>query len=350
MRTYFGLIRDHSLSMSSLRGPALIDYNNTVNSIKNAAVQHNIDTLVSVVRCGGGFQREFSHKPVALVEQLSSYITPGNDTPLFSSVNDLIDQFKRVPDYNNPEVTFIILATSDGQSNTGLRGEQLAMAIRELQSTDRWTFAFRVPRNYGRDLVKLGIEAGNILEWDQTGRGMEVASQANDAAMAEMYSNRANGIRSSKTFYSSMADVTPEEVKAQLKDISSEISLFPVATGDEGKQIRDFVESRLAGKPMAKGAAFYQLIKTEDKIQDYKLIAIRDKTSNAIYCGPIARDMLGLPRHGDARVRPGDHGNFDVFIQSTSVNRKVNSGTHLMYWPNVGVAFKEGKSARRPSL
>jgi hypothetical protein len=56
--------------------------------------------------------------------------------------------------------------------------------------------------------------------------------------------------------------------------------------------------------------------------------------------------MLGLPRVGDARVRPGDHGKFDVFVQSTSVNRKLSYGTQVMYWENVGVAFKEGISAR----
>ena len=175
---------------------------------------------------------------------------------------------------------------------------------------------------------------------------MQAASVANETAVAEFFSNRAAGIKSTKTFYTTAANLTEAEVKAVLGDISAEVQLFPVSTREDGTQIRDFVEGRLSGQPMAKGAAFYQLVKTEDKIQDYKLVAIRDKETGAVYCGPEARDLIGLPRVGDVRVRPDTAGKFNVFIQSTSVNRKVNAGTQLLYWQNVGVKFKEGKSAR----
>lgn len=345
-KTYLGIVRDHSGSMSHIARAALRDYNNTLAATQRASVKHGIETIATVVRCGGGWHTETLHQDVQHMQPLAHYDTPGHNTPLFSSVNEVITHFKRVPDFNDPDVTFVIMATTDGQNNSGMRGSDLAAEIRRLNTTDRWTFAFRVPKGDARGLVSLGIEPGNILEWDQTERGVEVASQANEAALDELYTNRKAGVRSSKTFYSSMADVKPEDVKAVLKDISPEVQLFPVSGREEGVQIRDFVEGRLGGQPMAKGAAFYQLVKTEDKIQDYKLIAIRDKASNAIYCGPAARDMLGLPKYGDARVRPGDHGGFDVFVQSTSVNRKVSSNTSLLYWPNVGVAFKEGKSAR----
>jgi len=151
-------------------------------------------------------------------------------------------------------------------------------------------------------------------------------------------------LRSVNTFYTSAANVTEADVK-KLTDISAEVTLFPVAAKESGEQIRDFVEKRLGGRPMLKGAAFYQLVKLEDKIQDYKLIAIRDKDSGAIYCGPEARHLIGLPRTGDARVRPDTAGQWQVFVQSTSVNRKVVGGTSVLYWPNVGVRFTEGKSA-----
>jgi hypothetical protein len=247
-----------------------------------------------------------------------------------------------VPHY--PEVTFIVMATTDGQDTNG-GAEQLAREIRELQATDRWTFVFRVPRGYARDLVRMGIEPGNILEWDQTQRGVEASTASNTQAFNDFYTARSTGVRSSRTFYSNLKDVTVADVKNALQDISSEVNLWPVSSAENGQQIREVVEARLSGVKMLKGAAFYQLVKTEDKIQDYKLIAIRDKNSGAIYCGPEARDMMGLPRVGDARVAPQDHGTFDVFVQSTSVNRKVASGTQLLYWPGVGIKFKEGKSA-----
>lgn len=100
--------------------------------------------------------------------------------------------------------------------------------------------------------------------------------------------------------------------------------------------------------PLLKGAAFYQLTKTEPEVQDHKRIIIRDKTTNAIYEGAAARQMLGLPTYGTIRLAPKDlsSSNFDMYIQSTSVNRKMTVGTNVVYWANVGVKYKEGVSAR----
>jgi len=39
-----------------------------------------------------------------------------------------------------------------------------------------------------------------------------------------------------------------------------------------------------------------------------------------------------LPDFGEVRIRPGDHGNFDLFVQSTSCNRHLVEGTSLVYW------------------
>ncbi|MHA1815985.1 MAG: hypothetical protein ACTSX1_08270, partial [Candidatus Heimdallarchaeaceae archaeon] len=82
-------------------------------------------------------------------------------------------------------------------------------------------------------------------------------------------------------------------------------------------------------------------IKTEKKVQDYKLVALRVKTSGKVYCGQEARDMLGIGQAvGTVRLVPGDHGKFDVFIQSTSVNRKIPAGSEVMYWTKVGTQKK----------
>lgn len=346
-KTYLGIIRDHSGSMQSLRSPAMADFNALLAATRRAAAANNIETVASVYECDSGTpfeRRRVNHlTPIGSISPMVSYRANGG-TPLFKTVLQAIQDLKKVSDYNNPEVTFLVMATTDGQDTSGGASE-LAREIRELQNTDRWTFVFRVPRGYARDLCRLGIEPGNILEWDQTERGVQASSQANDQAFADFYTARTTGTKSTRTFYTSVANITEADVK-KLGDISGEVQLFPVSAREEGGQIRDFVENRLSGTAMLKGAAFYQLVKTEDKIQDYKLIAIRDKESGQIFCGPEARDLIGLPRYGDARVRPDTAGKWQVFVQSTSVNRKVNAGTQIMYWPNVGKRFTEGKSAR----
>jgi len=100
-------------------------------------------------------------------------------------------------------------------------------------------------------------------------------------------------------------------------------------------QIRDAIIAN--GLKWIKGAAFYQLVKTEKRVHDYKLVALRVKTSGKVYCGQQAREMLGIGGVvGTVRLVPGDHGKFDVFIQSTSVNRRIPAGSEVMYWPKVG--------------
>ena len=97
---------------------------------------------------------------------------------------------------------------------------------------------------------------------------------------------------------------------------------------------------------MLRGAAFYQLCKTEPKVQANKRIAIRDKQSGTVFTGDAARRMLALPTIGTVRLAPDELGEWDVFIQSTSVNRKLDANTQLLYWKGVGKAFQEGPSAR----
>jgi hypothetical protein len=213
-----------------------------------------------------------------------------------------------------------------------------------LIATDRWTFTFRVPRSDVKGLVRQGVHEGNILPWDQTEKGVAAAQGQTTAAFTEYFSGRKTGMTSTKKFFANMAEVTLADVKAVCTDIGPEVQLLPVGLPEHDTAIRDFVEVRTGGK-MLKGAAFYQLTKTEPKVQDYKLIAVQNKQTGAVYAGPAARQMAGLPQYGDARVAPDDLGEWNVFIQSTSVNRKVTAGTSLLYWPGVGKAFTEGKSA-----
>jgi hypothetical protein len=363
IKNYIGISRDHSASMRSIATAAARDFNSNIQSIRDEAIAHNQDTIVSVIKCGfreiarGGYGYSTDTKNVFdYVNSNILAVTPipereynanGNNTPLFDSVGELIESFKKVPDANDPDVSFLIMVITDGEDNASRKwsGASIGQEIRKLQSTDRWTFVFRVPRGYKRQLVSLGIPDGNILEWEQTERGVQAATQATTQAMRSFYSGRASGQKSTSTFYADLSNVSAEQVKATLTDISPEISIWPVLPQEDGVQVRDFCEKRLGNTGMLKGAAFYELTKREPKVQDYKQIVIRDKSSKMIYGGSAARDMLGLPHVGDVKLAPGNHGNFDIFVQSTSVNRKLPAGSSVLYWPKVGVAFTEGPSA-----
>ena len=340
MKNYVGISRDHSLSMSSIALAAGRDYNDNIASIKEGAIEHNIDTIVSVVKCGAGrpaaVVREVINSNVQMLQPIKDghYITDGNSTPLFDSVGDLIEQLQAVPDANDENVSFVVMIITDGEENSSKKwsGQTVGAKIKELQATDRWTFVFRVPRGSRRALTQYGIPAGNILEWDQTDRGVQAASVATRSAVKSFYAARASGVKSTDKFYADLSEVSISDVKTALVDISGQVSVYVVAANNNGVQIRDFVEAQ--GITFTKGCAFYQLSKTEE-VQDYKQLAIRDKISGAVYSGFAARDMLGLPHTGTCKLAPGQHGQYDIFIQSTSVNRKLVEKTNVMVWTGV---------------
>lgn len=349
MKNYIGISRDHSGSMSSISRAAARDYNDNIASIKEASLANSQDTIVSVVEADSIVRRVVVNSNVNALQPLNEHeYRCGGQTPLFDSVGELIELFEKVPDANDLSVSFLIMAVTDGAENASRKynAQTLSRKINELQQTDRWTFVFRVPRGGRYQLTRLGIPDGNILEWDQTSQGVQVASAATRSAFTDYYSARSKGATSTKKFYADMSNVSSKDVAVAMTDISSDVLLWPVSAKDDGSAIRDFVEKRLNGDPLLKGAAFYQLNKTEPEVQDHKRIIVRDKTTNAIYEGPAARQMLGLPTYGTIRLAPDNLGNFDLFIQSTSVNRKVTKGTQVLYWKNVGKAYKEGPSAR----
>jgi len=358
MKVYMGISRDHSGSMSTIAKAAARDYNTTIEQIKVAAEKEKIDTIVTVIKCGiraewnevgygrghGINVKESVNSSISVLKPLkeSEYKANGQSTPLFDSVGELITILENVPDASDPEVTFLVQVVTDGEDNDShiWTARSLSDKIRKLQATDRWTFVFRVPRGYKNQLEGFGIPGGNIFEWEQSERGIQVSTQATQQGYSNYYSGRSTGQRSTQTFYTDIKDVSISTIKATLDNISGQVKFWTVNTPEEGASIRGFCQKKLGrGKDMKKGAAFYQLNKTE-AVQDYKQIAIVDKTTTAVYSGPAARDLLGLPQFGEAKVAPGEHGQYDIFIQSTSVNRKLLQGTKVMYWDAVGVSYK----------
>lgn len=337
MKNYIGISLDTSGSMRNIALDAGRDFNGTVESIKEGSAEYGIDTIVSVVHCGAGHratvERVVTNSAVNAVKPIKdgAYIADGGATPLFQSIEELISIMENVPDVNDPEVSFVLQVITDGGENVynDAQIRKVVTKMTSLMRTDRWTFTFRVPRGETRQLTQYGVPIGNIMEWDQTTKGVQAATTATKAAFRGFYQARSLGATSTDKFYTDLSTTTLKEVKAALIDISNQVDVYIVDAKNDDVQIRDFVNAQ--GITYTVGCAFYELSKSET-IQDYKQIAVRDKKSGAVYGGVGARDLLGLPHHGAAKVAPGIHGQYEIFIQSTSVNRKLKKGTNLMVW------------------
>jgi hypothetical protein len=81
-------------------------------------------------------------------------------------------------------------------------------------------------------------------------------------------------------------------------------------------------------KNFNRGDAFYELTKPE-MVQKYKTLLLQDHKTGDILTGDV-RTALGIPMNSNAEVTPGNLKGYKVFVQSTSVNRKLVPGTLVL--------------------
>lgn len=345
MKNYITFVNDNSGSMDSLRNAAIKDYNANITAVKEAATREMLDTVVSVVNVGypSGSQvtRTVQISNPHVLKPLTHWSVQGG-TPLYDGVGNAIELMKSLPDYKNPEVSFLLMITTDGEESHSIRYSEssLAALIAEVQSTGRWTITFRVPENARLDkITHLGVPMDNIQKWSTTSEGMAASTVQTTQAVNTYFTARSAGQTSSSSFYANASAVNT----SALKEVTKEVSLYVVPDRDTGIEIKDFILQRRM--QYLKGAAFYQLTKTEARVGHKKQFAVRDRTTGKIYAGHEVRKMLGLPSDRNARLHPGDHKNYDIFIQSESTNRKLVGGTGVVYWEAIGVPFTEADEA-----
>jgi len=342
-KNYIGFVNDHSGSMNHLAQAAAKDYNGIIKSIKEAASNEKLDTIVSVVGIGFPGGAEVTQQVVIsnphVLEPINHWSTNGG-TPLYDGIANIIDLYSELPDSKDPHVSFLIMITTDGEecSSRYQTETTIKKLLKEKMADGRWTFVFRVPKNATRFIEKLGIPPGNIQEWDTTTTGMATSSAQTQTAVSGYFSARAGGASASSSFY---ANATQVNVAALNEVPAKDVSLYVVPAEDNGIQIQTFILRHR--QKYLKGAAFYHLSKTETKVGPHKLILIRDRQTGKFFSGPEARTMLGLPTHQNVRLHPGDHANFDLFIQSESINRKLVGGYGVAYMAKLGTEFTQAE-------
>ncbi len=345
LQTHIAICIDESGSITKIVKPLVAAYNRNVDGIRDAVLAEGQEATMTALTFG---HRTLKHRVLYIGHQVQTVkelkdgdIIPSGMTPLFDSVYRAIKKLEEMDD-GKPDTTFVINVVTDGQENSsGDPGVYVTTKEMEKKiATERWTFSFLVPNGSGAYFSsKYGIPLGNIQEWDKdTAAGTEEAFVTNARAFSGYFVSKSAGDLKSKSgsFYSDLGDLTVRKARKDLSEITKQTRFITASKTD---QIRNIIFNK--GLTWIKGAAFYQLVKTEKKVQDYKLVALRVKTSGKVYCGEDARKMLGIGNaSGTVRLVPGDHAKFDVFIQSTSVNRKIPAGTEVMYWPKVGMQKK----------
>jgi hypothetical protein len=328
---HVAFVIDSSGSMSNVQRATVDSINSSIKEVvanTKLGQKSTVSQWLFGVRGGEVEQSFFLKDAKTLTTWAYRDFKPQGQTPLFDGVGLAIERFSEKKIIKGE--TFLMIVVTDGEENASRihTKSSLQKLMSTCQATDHWTFAFLVPPGQKNRVVSnLGIPDGNVTEWEATTEGVRKASVMTGQGIGNYYGSLQRGLTSSKSFFSpDLSKVKHTDVKKKLDDMQGKVLVLKVHAEAE---IRSFVEMA-TGRSYTKGNAFYQLSKDEKKVQDYKQILIREKTTGKIYGGDDVRQVLGLPVD-DVKIRPGNHGNFDIFIQSTSVNRKLVRGTFLLY-------------------
>ncbi|MFI1972560.1 VWA domain-containing protein [Streptomyces cinnamoneus] len=334
---HVALVLDASSSMSHLSRKVIEVADQQIAYLARRSKELDQETRVTVYVFADKVECVIYDKDVLRMPSLKQLYRVGGMTALLAatlkSQRELAQTAQLYGDHS-----FLTFVLTDGQENAShhcpdvstKNPRELVQAVAQLIATqeDNWTLAVLVPDQMGkREAMQCGFPKDNIAIWDATStQGLKDAGHVIQQATENFMVGRAQGIRGSRAVFSTGAEAVNKDTieAAGLTPVNpSEYQLIPVA---REAAIREWVIE--CGHTYRTGCAFYQLSKSE-KIQARKQIAVLEKKTDRVYTGPQARALLGLP-DAEARVKPDHNDDFTIFVQSTSVNRKLVPHTRLL--------------------
>lgn len=334
---HVALVLDASSSMSHLSGKVVEVADQQIAYLARRSRELEQETRVTVYVFADKVECVIYDKDVLRMPSLKQLYRVGGMTALLAaalkSQRELAQTAQLYGDHS-----FLTFVLTDGQENASHRGPDapgqdpraLVNAVAEMMRTqqDNWTLAVLVPDQMGkREAMQCGFPKDNIAIWDATStRGLEEAGQVIQQATENFMVGRAQGIRGSRAVFSTGADAVNKDTIEAAGLVPADPSTYQLIPVAREAAIRDWVVE--CGHTYRTGGAFYQLSKAE-KIQARKQIAVVEKKTDRVYTGPEARALLGLP-DAEARVKPDHNDDFTIFVQSTSVNRKLVPNTRLL--------------------
>jgi hypothetical protein len=329
-KTHFIFVIDDSGSMLPYREIAQAAFNSVIVSAQQAAAAHKQATTASIYSFGERIDRIRGPVPVAQLEQISSYYPNQGFTHLWDAVRTALTEAQ--PLLDRQDTAIIVTVVTDGGHNPriGVSTEtiqSLKPLVDMAHATGRCTLTAQVPRGQERVMCLAGFSPDNVRAWAQTEQGIRELSHAQAEGFSGYMLSRSKGATATRRFFQTDASQIKARDLREMDDVRTDYSVWEVPAEEE---IQVFCE-RKSRRPYRTGAAFYQLTKKEKNIQHYKGVLLLHRNTGAIYAGTQARELIGLPIDQDAQVEPGNHGDYEIFVQSTSVNRKLVRGTKVLY-------------------
>lgn len=321
------LVLDASSSMNPHARDLVRVADGQVKYLARRSQELDQETRVSIYSFANDVRCLIYDKDVLRLPSIQSLYRPQGMTALVDATIKSLDDLSQTATLYGDHA-FLAFVLTDGQENRS-RNSARTLVTKLNNLPANWTVACLVPDQRSVFEAKgFGFPPDNIAVWDaQSAAGVaEVGETIRRATDNFMDARSKGGFTGTRNLFSTGLDaVNANTVRSTLTPLQQ--NAYDIIPVHEDSPIREYIYSR--GLDYVIGKGFYQLTKTEN-IQAQKQIAIREKSTGKVYWGDAARDLLGLPRNMAVRVKPNLNPEYDVFVQSTSVNRKLIRNTDVL--------------------
>lgn len=325
---HIALVLDASGSMSGHRRSVITVADNLMAHLARRSQEMDQETRVTVYVFSDTVKCAIYDKDVLRLPSIATLYTGGGMTALIdATVQSILDLEQTAQLYGDH--SFLTYVLTDGQENRSRKFNATLLRDRLDKAPENWTFGAFVPDAQGVfEAKRFGFPAGNIAVWDTTSQqGVEDVGKLITDTVNSYMTARASGIRGTRSLFSTGADAVNAKTVAKLAPMKAgSYFLVPVP---KDAVIKEFVEA--TGNQYKIGQAYYQLMKVET-IQGNKALAVVEKATAKVFTGTGVRGMIGLSDL-TVRVKPNHNPEYDIFVQSTSVNRKLIAGTKVLILP-----------------
>lgn len=321
----FVIDKSGSIRNSGLENSVVRVFDSQIKHLQLRSKELNQDTRVSVYLFNQKVNCLFFDIDVNKIPSLAKYYNAEGDTAMIDSMLQALSDLSRTNTLYGDHA-FLVYCLTDGENriNNNL-SSRLNKAITSLP--ENYTVAALVPDQDGVfECKKFGFPQENIKIWQTTVSGVSEVGNSMIKATDSYMVARNSGLRSTRNLFTlDASNLDSRKVKNNLEELrANEYELYPV---QKDIDIKSFVES-WTRRNYIKGSTYYLLTKPET-LQDYKQILIQNKRNGKVYGGANARKLLGLPNY-EVKVNPASYGDYDIFAQSTSSNRKLIRGTKVI--------------------
>jgi len=324
---HVAFVLDGSYSMNPWRNDVVSVTDDLIKFLARRSKELNQETRVTVyVFSDSSVWCVFYDVDVLRMPSIKDHYRPDGGTPLLKATLTALDELDETAKLHGDHADLVYVLT-DGENNRDY-GMQSMLEKRLAALAGNRTVGILVPDQNGRRHAEgFGFPPDNVAIWDPTSaEGVARGGRTIQDATESYMTGRSVGVRGTRTLFSTGVDaVNDATVKSALTPLPySQYKLIPV--GPEDAVIRPFVEG--CGYTYRIGDAFYQLMKPET-IQARKEIMIVENATDKVFTGRAARDLIGLKDQNE-RVKPDANKLYTIYVQSTSVNRKLPAGSKLL--------------------